>query len=649
MWYAYLPVRLRYEIGTLATAGMFSLLPYCSDTRETLPCGESGVETAEGCRTVGANPDELPGWAISPACGESEIPAPDGSCVVPGPEPCAEGVSLSGHSGIRLVDPSGSLASALGDTTVLSRHLGVQEAVDAASAGETVLIGSGEFKENIRIDKSIRLMGGCGVSPVLRAADSGQAAITVASGRLEIDRLTIEWGRPGLRIDAGASAGVRNSVFSDNSSYGIDSEGSLSLTKSWVRGTVITSEDPYYEGGARAVRVVNQSEPVDAVIERNRIEGVYGDGIYLVTSTATVRENLITGFTDCCKPAGVTSAGIWIARTAEAAQGAVLIENNYLKNNRIWTGIGVRRDGPVAIRNNLIVSLGTAVDRETVAYTDANESFGLKIKYGTPVIEGNYVSDVAGRAMMLTTQGAGETLIASNYMERCDSHCLYAFGPGATYALRGNSIVKAGRPSSMGLLDVSGGMWLAFGTFNLERNTVADSYLVGIGVLNSTVTLEDNLIRGIRKGVFDLGGGGVKAETGDGFATLFETRLTGVRNLLTGNERGGMLLDTAGVLGIPKVQGVKASLSENTFVGNREFAIFVQNGATAEIGSDVAGVRNVIRESTIGIGATTDSREGVRLIGPDAGVRLTVREHAVDAVRLSVQDFESGIRLAPRR
>lgn len=649
MWYASITVRVRYWIGTLVMAGLFGVFPHCSDTKGSLPCGESAVETADGCRGVGADPTGLPGWAVNPACGEFEIPTPGGTCVKPGPESCDGVGGVADRSAVRLVDPSGSLSSVIGGTTVVGRHATIQEAVDAAAAGDTVLIGAGEFTENVRIGKSIRLMGGCDASPVLKAADSGRAVIRASSGLLDMDRLTIQGGTPGLRVESGASAGVRNSVFTDNLAYGIDSEGDLSVLNSIVSGTTIAADHPEFERGARAIRVVNESAPIDARIEKNHIEGVRGDGIYVIASTATVRENFITGFEDCCKPEGVTSAGIWIARPDEAAQGEVLIQNNYLKDNRIWTGIGVRRDGPVAVRDNLIVSLATVQDRSQVVYTDSNESLALKIKGGTPVIEGNYVSDIAGRAMMLTTQGEGETVVASNYMEKCDSHCLFAFGPGAAYSIRGNSVLRAGRPSSEGILDVSGGMWLAFGTFNLERNTIADSYLVGIGILNSTVTAKDNLVRGIRKGVFNLGSGGIEAETGDGLATLFETQLTGVRNLFSGNERGGMLLDTAGVIGLPRSAGVKAVLQENTYVNNRDFAIFVQNGATAEIGSSASGVRNMIRESPVSIGTTTDSREGVRLIGSDAGVRLTIRNEPIDAVRLSIQDLESGVRLMRAR
>lgn len=85
------------------------------------------------------------------------------------------------------VDPSG------GD------YRTIQDAVDAAAAGDRVLVESGVYVENVLIDKSIQMIGQERV--VLRPADRGIPAITVTQEELaSIQNLTIERADVGISI-----------------------------------------------------------------------------------------------------------------------------------------------------------------------------------------------------------------------------------------------------------------------------------------------------------------------------------------------------------------------------------------------------------------------------------------------------------------
>ena len=82
---------------------------------------------------------------------------------------------------------------------VPSKFATIQEAIDAASAGDTIKISSGTFTENIVVDKKLRIRGKSKTRIV--AADNGEPAVTIAADNVELKRLDIRGGSFGVASD----------------------------------------------------------------------------------------------------------------------------------------------------------------------------------------------------------------------------------------------------------------------------------------------------------------------------------------------------------------------------------------------------------------------------------------------------------------
>ena len=99
---------------------------------------------------------------------------------------------------LTLVSFGGTLAEA--STLKVPGDYGtIQEAIDAASAGDTIKISSGTFTENIVVDRSLRIRGKSKTRIV--AADNGEPAVTIAADGVELKRLDIRGGSFGVASD----------------------------------------------------------------------------------------------------------------------------------------------------------------------------------------------------------------------------------------------------------------------------------------------------------------------------------------------------------------------------------------------------------------------------------------------------------------
>ena len=99
---------------------------------------------------------------------------------------------------LALVGFGGTLAEAK-TLKVPSKYATIQEAIDAASAGDTIKISSGTFTENIVIDKKLRIRGKSKTRLV--AADDGEPTVTIAADDVELKRLDIRGGSFGVASD----------------------------------------------------------------------------------------------------------------------------------------------------------------------------------------------------------------------------------------------------------------------------------------------------------------------------------------------------------------------------------------------------------------------------------------------------------------
>ena len=73
----------------------------------------------------------------------------------------------------------------------------IQEAIDAASAGDTIKISKGKYTENIVVDKSLTIRGKK-FKTSIRAADSSSPVVTVTADNVELKQFDIRGGSIGL-------------------------------------------------------------------------------------------------------------------------------------------------------------------------------------------------------------------------------------------------------------------------------------------------------------------------------------------------------------------------------------------------------------------------------------------------------------------
>ena len=113
----------------------------------------------------------------------------------------------------------------------------IQEAIDAASDGDTILIGPGTWSENLSLDKAVTLIGsGSGDDPSTDTIlNPGGTALTISgdindggSATVTIKGINFEGNTSGIRVASGTivdTISVDDSAFNDNSGYGFRTNG----------------------------------------------------------------------------------------------------------------------------------------------------------------------------------------------------------------------------------------------------------------------------------------------------------------------------------------------------------------------------------------------------------------------------------------
>jgi nitrous oxidase accessory protein len=82
----------------------------------------------------------------------------------------------------------------------------IQQAVDAAKPGDTVLVAPGTYTENVVVSKPLTITGNATVN----AADSSKDVFLITSPGVHIDGLTISGGESGVNVGGVASCAITN-------------------------------------------------------------------------------------------------------------------------------------------------------------------------------------------------------------------------------------------------------------------------------------------------------------------------------------------------------------------------------------------------------------------------------------------------------
>jgi parallel beta-helix repeat protein len=143
----------------------------------------------------------------------------------------------------------------------------IQEAVDAAIEGDTVLVYSGTYDENVIIDKSIKLLGYNKKDTIIDS--HGSDAISITANNVKIQGFTVKNAATGIVIYSSIDNEISYNIIKENDHYGIYVESSSSIT---ISGNTISYNSL---GGLYFLNLF------ECNIRRNKIRHNENYGIYL--------------------------------------------------------------------------------------------------------------------------------------------------------------------------------------------------------------------------------------------------------------------------------------------------------------------------------------------------------------------------------
>lgn len=93
-------------------------------------------------------------------------------------------------------------------------------ALDHAKGKTVIYVGKGQYKENIRLPKDTKLVGGKDKSDVVIVGDNDKPTITMKEDT-EINKITVKGGRHGVRVEENAEARIIQSIIKDSARDGV--------------------------------------------------------------------------------------------------------------------------------------------------------------------------------------------------------------------------------------------------------------------------------------------------------------------------------------------------------------------------------------------------------------------------------------------
>jgi parallel beta-helix repeat protein len=235
----------------------------------------------------------------------------------------------------------------------------IQQAVDAAKPGDTVLVAPGTYTENVVVSKPLTITGNATVN----AADSSKDVFLITSPGVHIDGLTISGGESGVNVAGVASCAITN----------------------------ITEH-----GNVFAVYLANAT---NCVVSNNNLANNHY-GVYCDYSTSnTIANNVATGETGGGNNA-TYSDGIYLYYSDSNN-----VTQNNLSDNHVY-GISLFHSSGNDISNNTIhandnigVRLGEAADNNTLSFNTIGGSSQLGIlilnAQGNQIYLNNFVNQTA--------------------------------------------------------------------------------------------------------------------------------------------------------------------------------------------------------------------------------------------------------------
>jgi parallel beta-helix repeat protein len=162
----------------------------------------------------------------------------------------------------------------------------IQDAINVATSGDTILVRAGTYYENVVVNKSLLLIGENKDATVIDGGGTGNV-LNITASHVVVENFTIMnsggWPSSGVHLMRISNSTIKNSNIKNNY-YGIVLEESSSNT---ISENIITNNDYY---GISIGSSSNSNK-----VFRNRLEDNIGDGIYIgYSSKNTVSANNMT-------------------------------------------------------------------------------------------------------------------------------------------------------------------------------------------------------------------------------------------------------------------------------------------------------------------------------------------------------------------
>ena len=251
----------------------------------------------------------------------------------------------------------------------------IQDAVNAASAGDTIIVKSGTYYEHVNITKRLNLVGQG--SPVVDAKMSG-SAITLSSDEIHLECFNVVNSSPGIEV-----LSDNNIIINNKASNNFDG---IVLRNS--DNNLITSNNAYLNNLGSGIHLYNSS---NNTINSNNVSNNTECGIYLGNSN----HNTITRN-------NALSNGGWL----EIRQS----NNNILKENTFING------GLVVIRSYQNTMENNTVNGKPLVYLENESNIEIKIKDAGQVILVK-CNNVTVKNLNLSHTSAGIELLETNNSE----------------------------------------------------------------------------------------------------------------------------------------------------------------------------------------------------------------------------------------
>ena len=271
----------------------------------------------------------------------------------------------------------------------------IQQAINSASAGDTIYVYNGTYEENLNIPVNITLIGeGRDVTFI---DGNGSDCITVTAADVEIMGFTIHNGAAGIYVEADeASVTVFNNNISANDYGGVQINATNGIVAD-ITGNIISDNDcdcgDVLTGGGIRMYVNSSTGAIDATIKDNNIEYNLCGGIRI-------------GWWSASQGSYGNASGPFASQQVCGDITAIL-DNNVISNNR---------DGSIRIK--ALDTIDATVTNNYIGCIEETSAGGLvRIGWVSYYDDNDPAQDYAYPAATVTAVVSGNTIECGDYSD----------------------------------------------------------------------------------------------------------------------------------------------------------------------------------------------------------------------------------------